>query len=346
MLTMPRTRQPVLCILLLFVCAFSVAAQNNSIQGRVITPVGTQPNSPVKIRLTFNGRLIYETFTDLSGRFYFSGLAKGSYQLTAEGDGQTFETTTTYAEVSAFGSGSQLFSQDIQLRPIAHKPAGQPGVVNAFTQDVPKAARQAFNRATKLIQEQKIEAATEQLLEAIKVFPEYFEAHLQLGNFFLQAAQLDRAIGELDKARQINPHDERTYQSFGLILMKQKNYAVAVAVFSEAARLNPSNPVNALMRGTALIHQAATISEAAVADRNYLLTRAEFALNQACKLSNDKLKADSHTLAIFYELKGEPARAADEWEAYLRKPDAKNAEMIQSEIKRLREKAQAPKSPE
>lgn len=337
-----------LAIFILTFCAYAslAAAQGNSLQGRVITPGGAQPNSPVKVRLTFNGRLIYETFTDLSGRFNFTGLARGIYQLTAEGDGQTFQTTSVYAEVSAFGSGGQLFSQDIQLRPIAHKAAGQAGVVNAFTQIVPKAARQAFERATRLTQEQKAAAATEELLIAIKVFPEYFEAHLQLGNIFLQSGQFDQAIAELDKAREVNPNDERTYQSFGLVLMKQKNYAVAVAVFSEAARLNPENPLTALMRGTALIYQAATISEAALADRNYLLGRAELALNQAARLGGDKVKADSQTLALFYELKGEPARAAAEWESYLRRPEAKNAEVIQNEIKRLRDKANATKSPE
>ena len=92
--------------------------------------------------------------------------------------------------------------------------------------------------------------------KAIKIFPEYFDAHLQLGNMFLKTEQLNEAIAELDLARQINPNDERAYQSFGLLLMKQRNYAVAVAVFAEAARLNPANPMNAVMRATALIHQA------------------------------------------------------------------------------------------
>ncbi|HEU4795602.1 MAG TPA: carboxypeptidase-like regulatory domain-containing protein, partial [Pyrinomonadaceae bacterium] len=87
------------------------------LEGKVISPSGTQPTNPVRVKLTFNGRAINETFSDLSGRFSFPGLARGRYQLTAEGDGVTFETTTIYADVSAFGSSSQSFTQDIQLRP-------------------------------------------------------------------------------------------------------------------------------------------------------------------------------------------------------------------------------------
>jgi tetratricopeptide (TPR) repeat protein len=68
---------------------------------------------------------------------------------------------------------------------------------------------------------------------AIELFPEYFDAHLQLGNIFLKQDKLNEAIAELDLARQVNPNDERAYQSFGLLLMKQNNFPMAVAIFSE-----------------------------------------------------------------------------------------------------------------
>ena len=308
----------------------------------MISPSGTQPTNPVRVKLTFNGRAINETFSDLSGRFSFPGLARGRYQLTAEGDGVTFETTTIYADVSAFGSSSQSFTQDIQLRPIKPKPAQQPGVINAFTQSVPEAARQALALGVKLAAEGKTDAAVENLRNAIKIFPDYFDAHLELGNVFLKLEQFNDAIAELDLARQINPNDERAYQSFGLLLMKQKNFAVAVAVFAEAGRLNPANPTNAVMRATALIHQAAGASD----DRAFLLSRAEAAIAQAATLSEAKLKPDSLTLALFHELKGEPDRAAAELETYMQKnPQLKNSEALQNEIKRLREKARTKSNP-
>jgi len=153
---------------------------------------------------------------------------------------------------------------------------------------------------------------------------------------------LNEAIAELDRAREVNPNDERTYQSFGLLLMKQRNFPVAVMIFAEAARLNPANPMNAVMKATALIHQAAVTSESAPAteNRSYLLSRAEVALAQGAELSENKLKPDTMTMALFYELKGAPEKAAAELESYLKKnPQMKNSAAIQDEIKRLREKA-------
>src|ERR1044072_6019302 len=122
------------CALFLFafLACFSLAsAQQSVLSGRVITPSGTQPTAPVRVKLTYNGRPINETFTDLSGRFSFPGLARGMYQLTAEGDGVNFETTTVYAEVSAYGAAPQNFTQDIQLRPVPHQATQPAGVVNA-----------------------------------------------------------------------------------------------------------------------------------------------------------------------------------------------------------------------
>jgi len=328
-----------LSLFLLLVSFSLISAQGGSVlEGKVISPSGTQPNTPVRVKLTFNGRPINETFTDLSGRFTFPGLKSGTYQLTAEGDGLTFETTAVRADIPAFGGSGQGYTQDIQLRPISHKPNTGPGVVNAFNQNVPAAAKQALEAGLKSVEEGKAPAAIESMRKAIQIFPEYFDAHLQLGNVFLKTDQLQEAIAELDKAREINPNDERTYQSFGLLLMKQRNYAVAVAVFAEATRLNPENPVNAVMRATALIHQAAGSEE----DRSHLLSRAEIALSQAANLSENKLKPDTMTMALFYELKGDPERAAAELESYMKKnPQLKNSEALQSEIKRLRDKARA-----
>lgn len=326
-----------ICVVLLF-NVLSVHAQGvHILQGRTISPGGSQPNNPVKITLKLNGRNIYETFTDLSGRFIFTGLNKGRYELVAEGDGVTFETTSVYAEVSAFDSATR----DIQLLPKRGEPTSPAGIVSAFSQNVPKLARETLNRAKKMAEGGKADLALPLMREAIKIFPEYFEAHLELGNLLLQTGHLEEAITELDQARKINPNDERVYQSFGLVLMQQRKYALAVAIFAEASRLNPTNPLNPLMRAMALIHQASTIdpsiSEQAATDREFILGRAEIALAQAAELSDKKLTGDHLSMAMFYEMRGERARAADELEQYLQKtPEAKNAEAIRETIKKLR----------
>src|SRR5207253_10013925 len=85
-----------------------------ALEGRVSLPSGAQPAQPVRVTLTQGGRRINETFTDLSGRFYFSGLPAGTYQLAAEGDGRESETTSVSVELGTFGG--QTATQNIQLK--------------------------------------------------------------------------------------------------------------------------------------------------------------------------------------------------------------------------------------
>lgn len=342
----PNIITKLLPIILLICSSASVTAQNSgSLQGRVVASDGNPPLNSVRVKLILNGRPIQETFTDLSGRFHFTALGAGTYQLTAEGDGKTFQTTSINVEIfRSVGGGGSMSQADIQLRPLPGPPLPQAGVISGFTQNVPKAAQEAFDRANKLIEQSNPAGAVAQLQEAVKIFPEYFEAHLKLGNLFLREGEFNQAIAELDKAREVNAKDERPYQSFGLVLMQQKNFPVAVAVFAEAERLNPTNPMNPVMVGTALIHQASMLPETATADRNQLLSRAEVALAQASKLGGDKIKPDALTLASLYEMKNDPARAADELEQYVRKSQPRNAEQIENEIKRLRAKSKEPKT--
>jgi tetratricopeptide (TPR) repeat protein len=183
----------------------------------------------------------------------------------------------------------------------------------------------------------KTDAGIVKLQEAIRIFPQYFEAHLQLGDQFMKLGRLNEAVSELHRAREINASDERLYQSFGLVLMRQKNYAVAVAVFSEASRLNPTNAVNVLMKATALIHQAYSMnpstSEKELRDRQHILDRTDVALTAVSQLSDKKLKPDHLTLAMLYEIKGDRTKAAAELEAYLQEnPAASNAEDLRKVI--------------
>src|SRR5207253_9000122 len=119
-------------ILLFFTIVSSFAQGVHTLQGKVIAPNGSAPTQPVRVTLTYSGRPIYETFTDLGGHFSFTGLSKGTYELTAEGDDATFETTSATAEVAAFGSAPQLFTQNIQLRPKQTRTPGRATVVSAF----------------------------------------------------------------------------------------------------------------------------------------------------------------------------------------------------------------------
>lgn len=76
--------------------------------------------------------------------------------------------------------------------------------------------------AIKLAKENKSVDTVAALQEAIKAYPDYFEAHLLLGGEYLKMERLNDAIAEFEQARKINPKDDRVYRGFGQVLMMRK----------------------------------------------------------------------------------------------------------------------------
>ncbi len=213
-----------------------------------------------------------------------------------------------------------------------------------FTQNVPSAARGMFDRAVAMSKAGKGALALTFFAESLKVYPDYFDARLALGNELFKAGRLTEAMTEFEHARRINPKDDQVYLSVGLVMMQQKIYNIAASVFADASLLNPNEPLHRLMRGIALIRQAATINPSATGNsatlRDTLYRSAEEALTQAFEMSGSRLPEVYLYRALIYEKRGARTRSADELELYLQaNSGVENAEAIRQAIRKLRDPA-------
>lgn len=327
---------PVFIVML--ACCGSAFAQGHTIRGKVRNATGVNVGRTT-VTLERNGAMINQTVTNNEGDFTFAGLTETSYTvvIAAIDHNPVSESVEFFRGASADQPG-ELRTVEIILTPKESLRPPRAGI--NFVQDVPPAALAAFMAGIKLTRENRIDEAIASYQNAIKIFPTYFNAHLTLGNELARQGKLQEAITSLEAARLVNPKDDRVYDLFGRVMMKQRKYAVAARIYAEAARLNPAEPQYQLARATALVEQATTIdqtkSATAAEERLFALTEAENTLTQLSR--QDKKLADVHLqLARVYERKGERARAAGELEQYLRKaPNAKNAEAIRGAIKSLK----------
>jgi tetratricopeptide (TPR) repeat protein len=212
-----------------------------------------------------------------------------------------------------------------------------------FTQDVPSAARGMFDRAIRMSKAGKGDLAQTLLKESLKIYPNYFDARLALGNELFKAGQLSQAMTEFERARSINPRDDQVYLSVGLVMMQQKRYDVAASMFADASLLNPAEPLHRLMRGIALVRQASINSpgsKSSQSGRDTLFKKAEEALAEAFNLSSGRLPEVYLYRALIYEQRGERTRAAAELEQYLQvNSGAENADAIREAVRKLRDPA-------
>jgi Tfp pilus assembly protein PilF len=314
--------------------------QGHTIRGKVHNAQGINLAQITVDLQSGNGSLVSQTVTNNEGDFLFNELGGNSYLIviSAPDYHPVSERVDFVRNVSADQPG-EIRTVEITLLPKLSPRSPAPGTT--FIQDVPPAARAALTRALVLSKEGKGELALALMRESLKIFPDYFDARFALGNELIKAGLLSEAISELEQARRINPKDSRVYETFGLVLMRQKKYGVAAAVFAEAARLNSLDPQPQLLRAMALIEYAALLGTAgnktSEADRNNALAEAETDLTRAFELSGQKLASVHLQRARIYEKRGEFARAASALEQYLQeKPDAGNADAIREAIRKLR----------
>lgn len=324
-----RARIASLAIALLVTATTSLAQASNTLQGKVVFPGGSQPPHPVKVSLTYSGAHVHETFTDLSGRFSFSGLRRGRYQLIAESDGLTFETTRVDAEVLAFGSAPQTFTQNIQLRLKDAKSPAPAAVTPAEASDlnVPQRAREAYEKGVKQAEADKPEQAVRLLLEAIATYPTFYSAHVALGQQYDKLKRYAEAETTYQKATELKSDGAAAYIGLGVSMIKQKKYAEAVPTLRRSIELDKQSSTPYLFLG---------LAEMMIGDYQ----SAEAHLLRAYEIGKPTI---AHIyLANLYDLLHEPAKAIEQLQAFLKEnPETPQASQIRGVIEKLR--GQSPK---
>jgi Tfp pilus assembly protein PilF len=305
-----------------------LAQGQHTIQGKVLLPNGTPPPNSVKVTLTFNGMHVYETFTDLSGRFSFSGLRRGMYRLTAESDGQTFETTRVDAEVGAYGSAPQSFTQNIPLRPKAGKSVPPAGLtsVEAVDPNVPQRAKQAYEKGVKQAGDNRPEKALKLFQEAIQAYPQFYSAHVAMAEQYGKLQQNDEAIAAYQKAIELKSDGAAAHVGLGVMFVKQKKYNEAIGPLRRSIEIEKQSSTPYLFLGLAEMMTGDYKSSEANLLRAYEIGKPPIA----------------HLyLANLYELTGEPAKAIERLKAFLKEnpnlPENRQDE-IREAIDKLRKK--------
>jgi tetratricopeptide (TPR) repeat protein len=193
-----------------------------------------------------------------------------------------------------------------------------------FVQEIPEDARKLYTAAVKDLSD-KNDKGFEELDQALKIFPDYFDALNTAGRTYVQRKEYQKSLPYLIRAIDVN---QRSYSSF---------FALAYACF----QLNHTPEAVEAARGAVILQPTSVNAQHLYGtllrmNGNYDL--AEKALLQAKKLSKDSPVADVHMqLALLYNKLGRNNEAADELETYLSiNPDAADKQRIKELIVKLR----------
>lgn len=301
-------------------CASTVclAQRNNTIRGSVRTTSGTPiSNAIVELRVS-GGGMIGQTVSGSEGDFQFDSLVAGNYEVAVTSPDYVPSVQIARFNHAPTDNFQETINVEVVLRAKADRALAPPGTT--FAQDVPKKARDLYQKGMGKLGEKKLDECVQFLTQATAVFPDYFDAHYALAALYYGSNKLDDAVQSLERARQINGRDSAVYQLFGMVMLKQGKLMVAEYAFKQASALDPSRPGPRFYRGYALLALAA--QEKQVAQRSADLDESEKEFNSAWDLSEKKLYQVHLQLARIDEIRGQIQPAISELELYLKSAPA------------------------
>jgi Flp pilus assembly protein TadD len=218
-----------------------------------------------------------------------------------ESDGKNWATTT----VNFMPMGRRPTVQ-VYLQPYRSSKPAHGGAVSAadLRQDVPRAARKAYEAAVEVIQKKGYELAKPHLERAIELFPDFVEARNELAVARMKGGDVAGAEILLRRAIAIDPAAPRPQMNLGLCLYRQGLYAQAAAPLERAIQLEPGNYRSHLLLGITLVMAGDD-------------PRAEPTLLKAYELGGTSAARAQYYLARFYTRKKQYDRAARALETYL-----------------------------
>lgn len=324
----------------LFLFASNVFA--SSIQGFVYDKQ-RNPMSNIDVELLNDYyQMIKRTRTDGAGRYNFEGLNDGRYTVRVLAFRYDLEDQEIPVEIytqsiqSNPGSGSQItqgtgtFIQDFYLLP---KKGGlkEAELSVVFAQEIPKEAKTIYDKAIKDLSDKKAEEGVKGLMEALKIFPDYYLALTRLGSELFVRGQYKEAVAVYLKATQVNQKSAVSYYYLGFSLYKLgKDYnKAALASLNKAAVLAPASPQVFWLLGK-IERSMGNFADA----EKHLLQAKKFSTSSNPEIHQELAQLYANDLKKYKE-------AADELELYMKaaKLSAEDEKKTKKIITDLREKA-------
>lgn len=346
-------RFPFMVSMLLFVAVMSIFAQasgtpasgnsgqgsgrsNNIITGFIFEATNRTPVADVYVELIND---VYTTIrrikTDASGRYIFSGMAHGLYQVKVVPVGTNYMEDTQEVQIVNNDIGAMTTSDSVYLdiylkldKRKANLAELNPSAV-VFAQNVPAEAQNLYKKGLiQLGKTKEQQQGLENIKKSLEIFPDYYDALYRMSLEHVRKQQYYEAIPYLVKAVTVNQRSFAGLYLLGVTAYNLRQLKEAAEAFRLATVINPQS-ISAFTQYGMILRIDGRFKEA------------EEALLKAQSLAKESPSSEvSWQLALLYDKTKRYEQAANELESYLKlRPDVENAKQVKSLIAEMRTKA-------
>src|SRR5215203_5923410 len=214
----------------------------NSLQGDIITPSGQRLDRPVVVKLsTPRGEI--STTSNGNGSFVFRNLTGGRYSVRVDVP-DAYAPAFEIVDIADSGSGSgmsrmgQIYSVQVHLRIKAGQPITK-GVVSAG--EPPREAVDLYNKALTSVKDGKRDKAIEQLKAALAIHPSFVAALNGLGVQYMKLGDDQAAFETFSKALKLSPDSFILHLNLGITLLNLAKFGEAESELATALLKNETS---------------------------------------------------------------------------------------------------------
>jgi tetratricopeptide (TPR) repeat protein len=272
-----------------------------SIHGTVYLASGHPVDRRIRIKLSSINNAGLDLYTDLNGHFEYEGLTPGTYTIeAAEEDakqGSASEQVTLHA--------GQRLTLMVYLKKPDEEAKRKPGssTVDA-AKPVPTKAKQEYGTAVNLVSIGQFDGAIVHFKNAIEIFPDYLDAHNDLGVVYMKLKRLDEATEQFQSAIEISPKSYNPRLNLAIILLGKRKYSEAADQLNQCVSIDSSQASGHLYLGNALLGQGD-------------FSGAKRELSSALDIGGAKFSVAHYYLGYVYLKSGDKEQAVHEFETYL-----------------------------
>jgi len=281
---------------------------------------GLKPMSFDMILYTDGGRVVGRQTVSSKGRYKFTAIPNGNYELVVELENQ--EIARFRFNISS--SFKNDFRQDIALKwqpNLTNSNRPKPNVISAADAYVRSPANQKlFTSAAAAMERKDYDHALVFLREVVDRDPNDFISWTELGTAYLAQNDKSEAGKAYEKALEVRPEFFPGLLNLGRLRLAEQKYEGAIAPLTAAVKIQPSSAIANYCLGEAFLQ----IKKG---------SKAVGYFHEALKLDPIGM-ADAHLrLAALYNAAGLKGQAAAEYEQFLKKrPDYPDRRKLQKFI--------------
>src|SRR5213593_1388011 len=201
-------------------------AEALGIRGKLMAAGNRDADDHMEVRLEKESmQIVQTTYTDSSGSFEFRNIAAGTYFISVNIDG--YQPVHQQVEVmSGFGSTAItvfLTKSSNETTRAEGLDAEDPDIIDVsqMKENLPKKAVQDFEKALDEKKKGKLESAIKLLEDAIRLAPNFFNAHNSLGALYQSLKRYMDAEKEFKRSSELSAKSERPLVNLGGLYIEE-----------------------------------------------------------------------------------------------------------------------------